>query len=49
MQVLMLLRLFILRHKHLFAVLDKNKNLVGVVSLEDTINAVLGVGNLARH
>lgn len=49
MQVLMLLRLFILRHAHLFAVLDKKGNLVGIVTLEDALNAVLGVGNISRH
>lgn len=27
-------------------VIDENKQLLGIVSLEDTINAVFGVGNL---
>lgn len=48
-QVLMLLRLFILRHAHLFIVLDKKGDYIGIVTLEDALNAVLGVGNLSRH
>lgn len=48
MQVMSLLKLFILRREHLFVVVDE-VGFVGVVSLEDAINAVLGVGNLQRH
>ena len=48
-QVLMLLRLFILRHAHLFIVLDKKGDYIGIVTLEDALKAVLGVGNLSRH
>lgn len=49
MQVMSLLRLFVLCREHLVGVVDENKQFVGVVSLEDTINAVLGVGNIQRH
>ncbi|TQR53173.1 CNNM domain-containing protein [Campylobacter troglodytis] len=46
MRVFTLLKLFILRQEHLFLVIDKKRAFVGVVSLEDAIEAVLGVGNL---
>ena len=49
MQVMALLKLFVICREHLVGVVDKNKQFVGIVSLEDTINAVLGVGNLQKH
>lgn len=54
MPVLALLRLFVMKREHLFAVVessapDSNAVFVGVVSLEDAIHAVLGVGDLQRH
>ena len=49
MQVMALLKLFVICREHLVGVVDKNKQFVGIVSLEDAINAVLGVGNLQRH
>lgn len=49
MQVMSLLKLFILCKEHLFAVVDEKKEFIGIVSLEDTINAIFGVGNLQRH
>lgn len=59
MPVLALLRLFVMKREHLFAVVESNthdnKNLsdsdifVGIVSLEDAIHAVLGVGDLQKH
>lgn len=49
MQVMTLLKLFVLCREHLFAVVNEQKEFVGVVSLEDTINAIFGVGNLQRH
>ena len=48
-QIMNLLRLFVLSKEHLFAVVDDTKDFVGVVSLKDTINAILGVGILKRH
>ncbi len=38
-----LLKLFINKKEHLFVVIDKKKNLVGIVSLDDVISATLGV------
>lgn len=38
-----LLKLFINKKEHLFVVIDKRKNLVGIVSLDDVISATLGV------
>ncbi len=49
MQVMALLKLFVICREHLVGVVDKNKQFVGIVSLEDAINAVLGVGNLQKH
>lgn len=49
MQVMNLLRLFVMSKEHLFAVVDDAKEFVGIVSLEDTVNAILGVGDLKRH
>lgn len=54
MPVLALLRLFVMKREHLFGVVessatDSNGAFVGVVSLEDAINAVLGVGDLQKH
>lgn len=46
MQVMALLKLFIICKEHLVGVVDENKQLIGIVSLEDTIKAVFGVGNL---
>lgn len=49
MQVMALLKLFVICREHLVGVVDENKQFVGIVSLEDTINAVFGVGNLQKH
>lgn len=49
MQVMSLLKLFILCKEHLFAVVNERREFIGIVSLEDTINAIFGVGNLQRH
>ena len=49
MQVMALLKLFVICREHLVGVVDENKQFVGIVSLEDTINAVFGVGNLQQH
>lgn len=46
MQVMALLKFFVICREHLVGVIDENKQLLGIVSLEDTINAVFGVGNL---
>lgn len=49
MQVMALLKLFVICREHLVGVVDENKQFVGIVSLEDAINAVFGVGNLQKH
>ena len=49
MQVMSLLKFFVICREHLVGVVDDKKQLVGIVSLEDTIKAVFGVGNLQRH
>ncbi|TLD83994.1 DUF21 domain-containing protein [Helicobacter sp. MIT 11-5569] len=48
MGVLDLLEKFISHKEHLFLVVDEGQNVVGIVALEDAINAALGVGNLQR-
>ena len=47
MGILDLLEKFILQKEHLFLVVE-DKRVVGVVALEDAINAALGVGNLQK-
>ena len=47
MGILDLLEKFILQKEMLFLVVE-DKRVVGVVALEDAINAALGVGNLQR-
>ena len=49
MGLLDLLEKFILQKEHLFLVVDSEQNIVGVVALEDVINAALGVGNLQHR
>ena len=49
MHLLDLLENFILQKEHLFCVVNSKKKLIGVVALEDVMNAVIGVGNLQRH
>ena len=43
-----LLEQFINKKEHLFAVVDKRNNLVGIVSLDDVIMATLSVGTLKK-
>lgn len=49
MGILDLLEKFILQKEHLFLVVDTEQNVLGVVALEDAINAALGVGNLQHR
>ncbi|WP_297813451.1 CNNM domain-containing protein [uncultured Helicobacter sp.] len=49
MGLLDLLEKFILQKEHLFLVIDGKQNIVGIVALEDVINAALGVGNLQHR
>lgn len=44
MQVLALLKQFMLKKEHLFSVVNASNQCVGIVSLEDALSAVLGVG-----
>lgn len=46
MGLLDLLEKFISQKEHLFLVVDSEQNIVGIVAMEDVINAALGVGNL---
>lgn len=46
MGLLDLLEKFISQKEHLFLVVDSEQNVVGIVAMEDVINAALGVGNL---
>ncbi|TLD87318.1 CNNM domain-containing protein, partial [Helicobacter sp. MIT 05-5294] len=49
MGVLDLLEKFISQKEHLFLVVDETQKVVGIVALEDAINAALGVGNLQQR
>ena len=49
MHLLDLLENFIVQKEHLFCVVNSKKKLIGIVALEDVMNAVIGVGNLQRH
>lgn len=49
MGLLDLLEKFIAQKEHLFLVVDSEQNAVGVVALEDVMNATLGVGNLQHY
>lgn len=48
-RLLDLLEKFIVEKEHLFGVVNNKKKFIGVVALEDVMNAVIGVGNLQRH